>query len=103
MIKKGKNRSFFSNFHTKVTSGDPKNKKLCDKVFSLLYVFQSLRKRTSKKYPKKTIFDKLCAKKRPILLQKVSSRQFLGINKVKIMSKLYSNDINQYNSVTQRL
>ena len=52
---------------------------------------------------KKTIFDKLRAKKRPILLRKVSSQLFLGINEVKIMSKLYSININQYNSVTQRL
>ena len=80
-----------------------KIKNLCDKVFSFLCVFQSLRKSKPQKYLQKTIINELWDKKRPILVQKVSSRPFLGINKVKIKYNLYSIDIIQCNSVTQRL
>ena len=86
-----------------MSSGEPKNKNLWGKEVSLLCVFQSLRKSKPQKYLQKTIINELWDKKRPILVQKVSSQPFLGINEEKIMSKLYSIDINQYNSVTQRL
>ena len=56
---------------------------------SLLCIFQLLRKRTSQKYLK-TIINEFCAKKRPILVQKVSSWPFLVSNEVKIISNLYS-------------
>ena len=103
MKKERKNLNISLEFSREASSSDPKNKNLLDKVFSFCCVFQSLRKRTPKKYIKKTILNDLCAKKRPILVQKVSSQPFLGINKVKIMSNLYSIAINRYDSVTQRL
>ena len=103
MKKREKKFEYFSQNFTWNRSDDSKNKNLCDKVFSFFCAFQSLRKRTPKKYLKKTILNELCAKKRPILVQKVSSQPILGFNEVKIKYNLYSIDIIQCNSVTQRL
>ena len=103
MKKKRKKMNISLKFSREVSSGDSKNKNLCDKVFSFFCAFQSLRNRTPKKYLKKTILNELCAKKRPILVQKVSSQPILGFNEVKIKYNLYSIDIIQCNSVTQRL
>ena len=86
-----------------MSSGEPKNKNLWGKVVSLLCVFQSLRKSKPQKYLQKTIINELWDKKRPILVQKVSSQPILGFHEVKIKYNLYLIDIIQCNSVTQRL
>ena len=78
-----------------MSSGEPKNKNLWGKVVSLLCVFQSLKKSKPQKYLQKTIINELWDKKRPILVQKVSSKPSFGINEVKIMPNLHSIVINQ--------
>ena len=58
-----------------------------DILYSLLDVFQSLKKTTHKKYHKKLTINVWCLKKKGILLQIVVSQQSFEITKVKIWFK----------------